>query len=95
MRNKYMTKKEKDARLKLIAKAVKKVQRKSKLQAKSRKAVTAARKKPEHDTAALERKYSKIDDTSNVNAYTDSSAYAEKYYGETYEQTYGVEKEWN
>jgi hypothetical protein len=90
-----MTQEQKEARLKIIAKAAKKVQRKKKLQTKSRKAVRAATKKPEHDTAALERKYSKIDDTSNVNAYTDSSAYAEKFYGETYEQTYGIEKEWN
>jgi hypothetical protein len=91
---KVMTKEE---RLELIKKVAKKVEMKSKGKA-AMSAAKAAKKKPVRKPKAdklLKMADEIVKNEYNENQWTDSSRYAEEYYGDVYRDTTRYDNDWN
>lgn len=89
-----MTKEERLILIKFYAEKANKAKRKKALKAKSVKAMVAA-KKPTRARKTVEELFGEVDESVNINAWTDASKYADEYYGETYRETTRFDDEWN
>ena len=87
-------------RLEMIKAAAKKVEKEQAFKAKIKKKSRIARLNADSDIAKLVAKEKAFDETiakldENYNQWTDSSKYAETYYGEIYRETTRFDNEWN